>query len=58
MCWLQVFSLDVGLQAAVATQLILQEIGIVGGRDEVVAERLAHILMELVELRFKYGAFW
>lgn len=52
-----VLSLDVCLLAAVTSQLILHEIGIVGGRDEVVAKRLAHILMKLPELWFKYGAF-
>lgn len=52
-----VLSLDVCLQAAMTSQLILHEIGIVGRRDEVVAERLAHILVKLPELRFEYGAF-
>jgi len=49
-------SLDVCLQAALSPQLVLQEVGVVRGGDEVVAERLAHVLVELPVLGFKYGA--
>ena len=49
-------SLDVSLQAAVSSQLVLQQVGVVRGGDEVVAERLAHVLVELSVLRFENGA--
>lgn len=49
-------SLDVCLQAAVSSQLVLQQVGVVRGGDEVVAERLAHVLVELSVLRFENGA--
>ncbi|TNN68542.1 hypothetical protein EYF80_021188 [Liparis tanakae] len=43
-------------RAALTPQLVLQEVGVVRGGDEVVAERLAHVLVELPVLGFKYGA--
>ncbi len=49
-------SLDVRLQAAVSSELVLQEVGVVWGGDEVVAKRLAHVLVKLSMLRIKYGA--
>lgn len=35
---------DVALDAALAPDLVLYQVGVVGGGDEVVAERLAHVL--------------
>ena len=40
--------LYVCLQAALAPELVLQQVGIVGGGEEVVAERLAHVLVEVL----------
>lgn len=36
---------DVGLGAAVSSQLVLGEVGVVGGGDEVVSQRLSHVLV-------------
>lgn len=49
-------SLYVRLQAALSSQLVLQEVSVVRRRDEVVAEWLAHVLVQFTVLRFKYGA--
>lgn len=47
---------DVGLLAAVSSQLVLQQVRVVRGGDEVVAERSAHVLVKLPVLRPEYGA--
>lgn len=43
-----VFLLDVSLDTARSFELILQEIGVVRGGDEVVAERPAHVLVDVL----------
>lgn len=35
---------DVSLHTAVSSELVLHQIGVVGGGDEVMAQRLAHVL--------------
>lgn len=42
------FLLDVSLGAAGSFELILQEIGVVRGGDEVVAEWFAHVLVDVL----------
>lgn len=36
---------DVGLCAAVSSQLVLGEVGVMGGRDEIVCKRVRHVLV-------------
>lgn len=45
--------LDVGLKAALASQLVLHQVGVVRGGNEIVAERLAHILVETQTVGFE-----
>lgn len=47
---------DVALDAAVASELILYQVGVVGGGDEVVAEWLAHVLPQPPVLGVEDGA--
>lgn len=47
---------DVALNAALASDLVLNQVGIVGGGDEVVAERLAHVLPQCLVPGVEDGA--
>lgn len=45
---------DVCLCAAVSCQLVLSEIGVMGGRDEVVCQRASHVLVNPSMLRVEH----
>lgn len=47
---------DVSLHAAMSSELVLHEVGVVGGGDEVMAQRLAHVLEDAPPLCVKDGA--
>lgn len=49
---------DVSLCAAGPFQLILHEVGVVRGGDEVVVERLLHVLVHLCVLRIENHGLW
>jgi len=51
MCCLLSHVPDVGLRAAVPGQLVLGEVGVVGGGDEVVRQRARHVLVNSGVLR-------
>lgn len=48
---------DVTLDTAVSPELVLQQVGVVGGGDEVMAQWLAHVLVELLHSWVKNRAF-
>lgn len=48
--------LDISLHAARSFQLVLQQIGVMGRGDEIVTQRLAHVLVEALVLCVKDGA--
>lgn len=47
---------DVSLHAAMSSELVLHEVGVVGGGDEIMAKRLAHVLEDAPPLWVKDGA--
>lgn len=42
---------------AVSSELVLHQVGVVGGGDEIMAQRLAHVLEDTLPLWVKDGAF-
>ena len=48
--------LYVRLQAALPPELVLQQVCVMGGGEEVVAEWLAHVLVEVLVLHVEDGA--
>lgn len=50
--------LNVSFHAAGPPQLVFQQVGVMGRGDEVVAQGLAHILVEVLVLRIEDGALW
>lgn len=48
---------DVWFCAAVPGQLVLGEVGVVGGGDEVVCQRLCHVLINPCMIRVKRAVF-
>lgn len=47
---------DVSLNAALSPKLVLHQIGVVGGGDEVMAQRLGHVLEDSLALGVEDGA--
>lgn len=47
---------DISLHTALSSELVLHQVGVVGGGDEVMAQRLAHVLEDAPPLWVKDGA--